>query len=1176
MILIRYSLFTLLLCLLAAAKTAHAQCTTDAGTISGGGFHCVGETFSINNMGNETLDTNDILIFVAYTGAAPNASTVFVTTTDVNFPYQSSFLANSPFKVAAVAGNDAGGGTVDWNDPCLSVSPPLTVTYMAPPTVTVNPPPPLTCFNPSVPLICFPSQQNCTFNWTGPNNFTSNTQNPITFVPGQYCVTVTNQAGCTTTQCVNVVANIVLPNVSIAPPAPLTCANTSIILDASGSSQGSEFTYSWVGPGISPANQNVMNPTVNVQGTYGLIVTNISNGCTASTFVVVTQDAFNPLIIPGPDNGIPCGGGTATLNAGVQGGGQYTYNWSGPGIVSGAFTLTPVVNLPGIYTLVVTNSVNGCTSTDDVTVFPGPAIPQQDFAIGNIQCSGQSNGSINTTFSVGQAPFTVQWSGPNGFTSTAEDIGNLAAGQYSITATDNTGCTYYANVLVEGPASPITATFTTANASCSGNDGVIIINVTGGTPPYLFAWSTGATGPVTQGLTPGLYFVTITDAFGCTLAMPPITIVQAPTFSLVINELSNTCSEAAIQAQATGGAPPYTYFWTGPNGFTSTTQTVITQFPGLYNVTVWDAFGCSQSITYSIQLAGGNCGYLSGYVIRDTSQNCFSDAGEPALAGWLVRADGATDTIYGVTNSAGKYFISVPLGDYTVSAIKPNNLWELCPPGALVSVNVAGDTFPGSDIPVKKLFGCPALSVSIGTNQLRRCFSNNYYYVDYCNDGTEAAEDAYIILTLDPFLSPLWSSLPYTISGNNVLRFDVGDLDIGECGTFSLQVQVSCNAALGQTHCTEAHIYPDSTCFPNDPSWSGASLKVNSQCDADSVRFTVKNIGQGDMTGTVDYVIIEDAVMLMLAPLQPLDAGDSVILSFPANGSTWRLEVDQVAFHPGISMPSLSVEGCSANPAFSTGFVTQFAVNDADPWVDIDCTANTGSYDPNDKQGFPVGYGAAHYIRLGTELEYLIRFQNTGTDTAFTVRVVDTLSAWLDPATIRPGASSHPYQFNLSGSGIAEFLFENILLPDSNVNQAASNGFVKFSILHRADAPLETVIENDAAIYFDFNDPVITNTTFHRLGENFVLRAWHPIVPGAEVSVAPNPLSEEAILTVKGLRNNAPLRLRVLDQQGVVVSEMETPGAVFNLKRGHWPAGVYLFQVFQDGKLIGSGKLAVQ
>jgi len=148
-------------------------------------------------------------------------------------------------------------------------------------------------------------------------------------------------------------------------------------------------------------------------------------------------------------------------------------------------------------------------------------------------------------------------------------------------------------------------------------------------------------------------------------------------------------------------------------------------------------------------------------------------------------------------------------------------------------------------------------------------------------------------------------------------------------------------------------------------------------------------------------------------------------------------------------------------------------------------------------------------------------------------------------------------------------------LPDSNVNQVASNGFVKFSILPRADAPLETVIENDAAIFFDFNDPVITNTTFHRLGENFILHGWHPYVPGADVSVAPNPFSDAAVLTVKGLPDNAPLQLRIFDLRGMPVGELESDSAVFNLKKGNWPAGVYLFQVAQNGQLVGSGKLSV-
>jgi uncharacterized repeat protein (TIGR01451 family) len=316
--------------------------------------------------------------------------------------------------------------------------------------------------------------------------------------------------------------------------------------------------------------------------------------------------------------------------------------------------------------------------------------------------------------------------------------------------------------------------------------------------------------------------------------------------------------------------------------------------------------------------------------------------------------------------------------------------------------------------------------------------------------------------------------------------------------------------------------------------------------------------------------------MLMAAPIQ-LDAGEFAIVSVPANGSTWRIEVEQEPYHPGLSYPALSLEGCTTGSSFTTGFVTQFQTDDADAFVDIDCRENTGSYDPNDKQGFPKGYGAQHYIRPGTPLEYQIQFQNTGNDTAFTVRIVDTLSAWLDPATFRAGSSSHPYSWDLSGNGNLTFLFQNILLPDSNVNEAASHGFVKFTIQHRSDAPLETVIKNTANIYFDFNDAIVTNTTSHRLGENFVtVGLWQPQRPEYAVLVSPNPFAETAILEVKGLRQNSPLHLQVFDLQGKLQMELDTESSAFQLRRGNLSTGTYLFRIDQAGKTVGNGRLIIQ
>ena len=508
--------------------------------------------------------------------------------------------------------------------------------------------------------------------------------------------------------------------------------------------------------------------------------------------------------------------------------------------------------------------------------------------------------------------------------------------------------------------------------------------------------------------------------------------------------------------------------------------------------------------------------------------------------------------------------------------IAPNNLWDICPVGQTVSLINAGDTIQGGDFPVQSPFDCALLSVSIGTNQLRRCFANNFYFVDYCNEGAAVAEDAYVIVSLDPFLDFQNASIPHQALGGNQYRFNVGDLDIGECGTFNIRVIVSCSAVLGQTHCTQAQIFPDTLCNTN-ALWSGGSLSLRSQCDVDSLRFVVKNIGGGNIGGALDYIVVEDAVMRMGAPMPSLAPGDSVQISVPANGSTWRLEVDQELYHPYPDPISLSVEGCTTSAAFSTGYVNQFPLGDEPPATDEDCTANIGSYDPNDKHGYPIGYGAERFIRPGTDLEYLIRFQNTGTDTAFNIVVLDTLSAWLDPATIKFGASSHPYRYDLTGSGIVHFFFDNIMLPDSFVNEVASHGFVKFSIEPRVDAPLGETIRNTAAIYFDFNDPIITNTTTHKLGVNFItVRSWQPLIPGAEVSVSPNPFSESTYLTVKGLKSQAPLQLQVIDLYGKVLGLYESSDGRFEVRKNNWPSGTYLFSLRQNGKMVGSGKLMVE
>ena len=141
----------------------------------------------------------------------------------------------------------------------------------------------------------------------------------------------------------------------------------------------------------------------------------------------------------------------------------------------------------------------------------------------------------------------------------------------------------------------------------------------------------------------------------------------------------------------------------------------------------------------------------------------------------------------------------------------------------------------------------------------------------------------------------------------------------------------------------------------------------------------------------------------------------------------------------------------------------------------------TGSYDPNDKSVYPQGICDDRYILNSDTLTYTIRFQNTGTAEAINIFILDTLSTLFDINTFKIVASSHAMVTELLPDNVLKFKFDNIYLPDSGANEIESHGYVIFEILPLPDLANFSVIDNNAAIYFDFNEPIITNSTHNTL-----------------------------------------------------------------------------------------------
>jgi len=573
-------------------------------------------------------------------------------------------------------------------------------------------------------------------------------------------------------------------------------------------------------------------------------------------------------------------------------------------------------------------------------------------------------------------------------------------------------------------------------------------------------------------------------------------------------------------------------------------------------------------------------GTVQGNVFHDENASCAWEMDEPSLSQWVVTAtDMVNQNTYSAsTDSLGNYELPLFEGDYEVTLIPPVPLWQVCPDSAVQVINVDPEgNAPGpyqADFPVEVLIECPVLSVDISIPFLRRCFDNTYT-VNYCNIGTETATEVYIEVVLDDFMAFDAASIAYENQMDTLLLFQIGEVGIGECGQFTITANIDCDSTfLGQTHCSSATIYPHDFCLPFEGDWDMSSIELDGYCENDSVYFEITNTGTGNMAAPLDYVIVIDEVIMFNGDFQ-LASSETRTVAIEATGETYRLEAEQAPNHPESTEVSFTLDGC---PEFGVaGFVNSFPLNDFLGYEDIDCQPNNGAYDPNDKKAFPRGYGATHAIERNTEIEYLVRFQNTGTDTAFQVVVRDSLSGHLDLNTFRMGVSSHPCVWSID-QNILKVVFNDIMLPDSNVNEAASHGFFKFSIWPKATVEYGTVIENTAGIYFDFNAPIITNTVFHTVDTNFVLidglTLDREVDPNVSIKVFPNPLKTEGHFAL-GDQYYQSLKLEVYNSMGQLVKQQPGSGNHLIMPAAGLSKGLYFFRLYGDGKILGTGQLVL-
>jgi sugar lactone lactonase YvrE len=475
---------------------------------------------------------------------------------------------------------------------------------------------------------------------------------------------------------------------------------------------------------------------------------------------------------------------------------------------------------------------------------------------------------------------------------------------------------------------------------------------------------------------------------------------------------------------------------------------------------------------------------ITGRIFLDQAATC-NVLTAPALSNIVVVAE--PGNYYGLSDENGNYAIAVDTGTYTIRQLLPQEpghlIRQTCMSAQIVHVAAYGISFTGPSFGNQEALH-PYLSVSVASTRRRRCF-RNVTTVAYANTGIAPATNACVLVALPEHVLFVTANAPHIRDTKGNYLFNVGTLAPYQHGTITIYDSVACGdpSIRGLTVCTKAWITPANT-YPVPASWNQASIAVRgTSTTSNQARFTVTNTGTGATTDSLSLRVYQDTKLALVHHFS-LAAADSLVLRVPATGQLVHVEADQPLGHPLKTTASASVELANrisgglpsvARPAFPP--------DDIEPEQAIDCQPILDSYDPNDKQVLPTGLTAAHYTPTDTPLRYQIRFQNTGNDVAYRVEVVDTLAAELDLSTLRVGAVSHPYRLTVTGKTrpILTFTFNTILLPASSQDQVGSNGFLQFSIQPKAGLAPKTSIVNYADIFFDFNEPVRTNTTLNRI-----------------------------------------------------------------------------------------------
>jgi uncharacterized repeat protein (TIGR01451 family) len=889
------------------------------------------------------------------------------------------------------------------------------------------------------------------------------------------------------------------------------------------------FTYTWSTGQTGSTVQGL------VAGDYSVTVLD-ATGCSAEGIFTVETTPFTYYpqarvqFLDEPDCQNPSNGvlEATMINSNYP---PFTYVWS-----TGATTQT-IGSLPeGNYSVTITDAL-GCSNAATTT------LKKKLTVTGSVVCSGSNTGTAGALLAGATAPVSYVWS--NG--QTGPGLSNLSSGNYGVTATDANGCNSSGQTMVSIPVLGLSD----YSPKCyAGNNGVgsCWVQYDQGTS---YLWDNGSTDAWNNTLSQGQHTITVTTALGCTLTgslniAPPV----APPVTINYTTDPADCTNGtggALHVTITGGVPPYTFYAYGPDNFISSDISSLQNIKGgTYNLYAYTA-----APNYCYGYTAANVPDVAGFepelVVQDI--DCTTGYGSAAVINvttpgaqyeWNMGATGPalfnlTQGCYSVTVTAGgacvTYFDNICL--QSSDTIQFNSLCAGIATGALI--NDLG------------IVGCTG-STGIPFQLIRTMPSGALHFTD--QNGVYTAQ------------------LPNGAFDIEALNYDPSDIACPPGGFHTVNSVINTT-----TSGLDFHFYNTTA---TDHRVRQKALRTAQPGYPYSLRYEVCNDGATANAGVMDLAFGNFFGSLATAAF-PRHPG-----AFTLNSETAGIPDNTANF----GFPAITPGGCEmlqvdfltpTSTPVGTEFITRATVSPSsgDPTPDNNVATLfntvTGSFDPNSVLAFPARNGnprdgGSIWWNIDHTITYQIFFQNTGNAPADFVMVRDTLDVALNVSTIRNMSASHDVDISLENDNkVLVFKFPNIGLPDSTSDFAGSIGSVQFDIDLHPGLPPGTEISKQAAIYFDFNSPVITNNNLLKIVSNTGTNA----ATKNALILFPNPAVQYF-----GFFTDTAAGMRMFNAMGELVSVQQLAPGIQQISTEALPSGVYFVHVEADGK-VQSGKVVV-